>query len=286
VTAICRTQADSPRPSGDAGPHRHWPAASFYWSVLDAPACRDRGQLPAGLRSGLEADLPIPVETAHAVVAPMGDGRVVVCAVPRARLESLDASVLSLIPTTIPESIAADLDPAVFNLLIGEFEPRPLSRARARRHLVGAASLVLCAALISLGLLRRANHVQELTRVTSAAAKATLDSTGGDALHLMGELERLRRASRLTSRTPPDAPDAAAALASLLSGWPARVPSKPMSIQVGGQGALVEVAVEGDPTPFLGALKLPDGWTLREPRLNTAGGLTRLSLTMRPETSP
>jgi hypothetical protein len=47
-------------------------------------------------------------------------------------------------------------------------------------------------------------------------------------------------------------------------------------------GATVSVSVEGDPTPFLKAMKPPPGWGMDEPRLNSADKLTRLTLQLRP----
>lgn len=260
--------------------HLRWPADRFYWSVLEAPGLTARGQLPAGLLADLEADVPSG-EPLHAAAVPLEGGRIAVCAAPRSALEGLDQAALSLTPESIPPCIPGGPDPASFNLLTGALEPRPIARARARRHLLAAASLLLCAGLISLGLLRRSEHDSTTAASASAAAESLLASTGQTAPGLGRELERLRRAA-VPAAAPSDAPDAAPTLAAILEGWPAKVPSKPVSIQVGKEGVFIEVGVEGDPTPFLSALKVPGGWALAEPRLNSAGSITRLSLAMRP----
>jgi hypothetical protein len=128
-------------------------------------------------------------------------------------------------------------------------------------------------------------HFREAAASASAAAESLLVSTGQTAPGLGRELERLRRAA-VPAAAPSDAPDAAPTLAAILEGWPAKVPSKPVSIQVDREGVFIEVGVEGDPTPFLSALKIPGGWALSEPRLNSAGSITRLSLAMRPREVP
>lgn len=264
-----------------AGPHERWPAGRFYWSVLEAPASIRAGPLPAGLLVLLEEDVPLEGEALHAVCAPMGQGRMAVCAAPRSLLEALPPGTLSLCPEQIPGCLGGAVEPASFNLLVGKLEPPPLRRAKARRRLLLAAAVLACSALLSLGLLRRARHDEAIALARASATAAAMTQASVSELTLPRELEALRRAASAQKLRPSSAPDAAPALAALLGAWPAQVPSRPQSVLIDGASASIELSVEGDPSPFLRAFRAPRGWTLAEPRLNTAGSLTRLSLTLR-----
>src|SRR5690606_17382565 len=44
-----------------------WPAARFYWAVLEAPGWTRSGPLPEGLRPELEELAPEPLDSLHAV---------------------------------------------------------------------------------------------------------------------------------------------------------------------------------------------------------------------------
>jgi hypothetical protein len=99
------------------------------------------------------------------------------------------------------------------------------------------------------------------------------DDLATDAAHLRGKRDAMSKAA------PP--PDASLALAAVLNAWPANVPSKPQSISVGQSGVLISVSVEGEAAVFLKAFSPPPGWTLDEPRLNTADKVTRLALQLR-----
>jgi hypothetical protein len=72
--------------------------------------------------------------------------------------------------------------------------------------------------------------------------------------------------------------DAGIALGDLLKGWPKDVPSKPQAIAVTPTSATVSVRSKVTPSPFLRAIKGPDGWAMAEPRLNAADNITRLTL--------
>jgi hypothetical protein len=252
------------------------------WSVLDAPESIRRGILPAGLRSTFEDDVPGDGTRLHAVLASLDDGRAIVCGIEASSLSELDPGVLSLTPGALPSCINATLDPAALNLLIGPFEPRPLRRARAVRHAVLAATLVLCAGLVSLGLLRRGNRWDLVANGASQAKAAALAGARvSDAITLGRELEQQKRASRPLEIDPAGGFEAGPALAGLLSAWPARVSSAPQSILIDSSGASMSVNIQGDPTAFLESFKPPKGWALEEPRLNTAGGVTRVNLALK-----
>jgi hypothetical protein len=264
------------------GSHAAWPAERFSWSILEAPQWRRAGVLPSGMLPALEEDLPRAAEGLHAVAAPMGDGRLLVCAADESEIESLGEGILSLTPETLPAFAGAGVEPGALNLLVGVHEPRALRRARAKRHLLAAASVLLTSALLAAGLVRRERALESdaaAAREASAQLLRTLSPAGSpEAVAL--EVARQRRLSEAAARVRP-APDAALALASLLRAWPATVSSKPQSLAVSESGATISVAVDGDATPFLKALKAPQGWSLEEPRLNTADRVTRLTLQLR-----
>jgi hypothetical protein len=153
-------------------------------------------------------------------------------------------------------------------------------------HLISAAALVALAVLAMIGLVRRAAMWDRVANEAQAARGEVITQTlpGGTSDSLAMEVARLRRLAEASGRVKP-APDAAFALGSLLRAWPAAVSSKPQSLVVSEAGATVSVSVEGDATPFLKAMKPPQGWTMDEPRLNSADTVTRLTLQLRPTTT-
>jgi hypothetical protein len=206
---------------------------------------------------------------------------VLVCAAPRDALASADPGTLSLRPASLPDfaphaSRADDLE-----LLVGALEPKPLRRARLRRHAIALVGIMACAAMISLGLLRRTQQWHQTAAAADQAAAAVLREVGGSPSALNLEVAHLRQVVHPQAHAEPST-DAALAMGSLLASWPAQVPSKPQSIAINASGIAVSVTVEGDANRFLEAFRPPAGWTLEEPRLNTAGAVTRLNLQLRP----
>lgn len=264
-----------------------WPPERFYWAVLEAPGWRRSGPLPPGLAPQFQEEIPIAVDDLHAVCTPLGYDRVVVCAAPNEQLAAMTPGMLRLTPMRLPEHVDDDraVDPLALNLLVGEHEPLPLSKDRWRRHLAAAAVVLLVSAFATVGLVRRAQvwsaaGAQALSATATVLRNANLayDST---AQTLAVELAHLHRVSDASDRLQPPT-DAGPALASLLQAWPTGVPAKPQSVAISDAGAAVSVLVEGDPAPFLTALKPPAGWSMDEPRLNRTGELTRLSLQLHP----
>jgi hypothetical protein len=265
------------------GPHLRWPKERFYWSLLEAPHWKRAGPLPAGLLQALEEDIPVAAEELHAVGVPAGDGTLLVCAARAEELESLDVDLLTLCPEALPDFAPQGVEALSLNLLVGAKEPAPIRRAREGRHLARAAAVALVVGLLSIGLARRAAHLEGLAQraqaASSAAVQRLLPSGTPDTLAL--EVNRARRVTESSARVHP-APSAAAALAALLRAWPTQAPSKPQSLVVTETGATVSLSVEGDPTPFLKAMKPPAGWSMDEPRLSASDKLTRLTLQLRP----
>ncbi|MFN0131459.1 MAG: hypothetical protein ACKVW3_02840 [Phycisphaerales bacterium] len=277
-----------------ATPHVRWPCGRFYWAILPAHGWRGKGdsssEVPVGLRAALEDEFPVPTEELHAVATPLASDTLLVCAARRDALASLtmmDHPVLSLTPESLPDFAASHsvvtqsvCDPASLNLLIGEFEPVPVRAARGRTHTIAAASLVMCAALISLGLLRRAERSDALASETRQATIALVGRAvpDGTSASMATELASLR-AAKPAARA---APDASLALAAVLTAWPRDATCRTQSITVGPSGASVAVTIPGDAAAFLRAFKAPAGWTMDEPRLNAADRAVRLAIRLRP----
>ncbi|MFN7021600.1 MAG: hypothetical protein ACK4WH_09770 [Phycisphaerales bacterium] len=260
-----------------------WPAERFYWTVLDAPGLRQAGELPMGLLMLFQEDLPVELDTLHAVGVPLADGRVAVCAAERSELAAIPADCLSLMPESVPAFIGGEgVAPAHFNLLIGSFEPRPIRMDRMERHAFAAGAVLLCGLLLAVGLHRRASHWRDLAGSANAAVRHLARTAGqtGRPVDLTAEAARLRGTREALAKAAPP-PDAALSLAAVLRAWPASAPSRPQSISVSPTAVAVSVSIEGDPAAFLKAFAPPAGWTLDEPRLNTADKVTRLSFQLR-----
>lgn len=265
-------------------PRLSWPADRFYWALLEAPGVKRTGELPAGLLPMLEEDAPADTADLHAVCVPLSDGRLAVCAAEKSELSEVSSEAPSLTPDALPPFIDwPGVTPERFNLLVGSFEPRPLRTARLKRHAFAAAVVLACGLLITIGLQRRATRWTERAESARAAAAgvAAEFTQSGRADDLAAEAARLRGTRDALARAAPP-PDASLALAAVLHAWPANVPSKPQSISVGQSGVSISVSVEGDAAAFLRAFSPPRGWTLDEPRLNTADKVTRLALQLRP----
>jgi len=258
-----------------------WPESRFYWSVLEAPGPVRAGAVPPGLLAALEEDLPEPFDGLHAVCAPAGDGKVIVCAARRADLAQVDARSLRLTPEDLPAFASGDT--SSLNLLVGEFEPAPIRRARSRRSLGAMAAVLSCTLLVVLGLVRRAQAWSRdaiRAREAQAGLLRTLNTASPEAL--AQDLARIRRESAGRIQPPPDA---SLPLAAILSSWP-NLPSKPSSLSVSEKTASIAVSVEGDAAPFLKAFKSPPGWRLEEPQVSAMGPLTRLTLLLHREEHP
>jgi hypothetical protein len=260
-----------------------WPAERFYWAVVDANGWTTSGPLPKGCIGALADEVPIPADELHAVCTPTSDLRLVVCAVERPALEDLDPNLLSLTPAELPDAVGGLVEPSALELLVGEFEPRPLRRARSRNLGLILLTLAVCGALVSFGLSRRAESWRQLSGQRSTATMTLAASVipGGNPDQLALEANRIR------GRKPPPelrpAPDASLALAGLLQVWPTEIGNRPQGITVSPGSISCSVLVEGDPSPFLQSLRAPKGWKLQEPRLNTTGSATRLTLQFNPE---
>jgi hypothetical protein len=215
---------------------------------------------------------------------PLVEGRLAVCAAERSELASLPADTLSLTPECLPAFLECEgVAPDRFNLLVDSFEPRPLRVARIKRHAVAAGVVLLCGLLLAVGLHRRASHWRELADHANAAAAQLAGAIGPTdrPADLAAAAARLRGTRDALAKAAPP-PDASLSLAAVLRAWPSSAPSKPQSISISPTAVAVSVSMEGDPAAFLKAFAPQTGWTMEEPRLNTADRVTRLSLQFRP----
>jgi hypothetical protein len=279
-----------------AGPSSPAPSTGLpncYWAVIDAPGWRRPGALPAHFLAMLDEQIPVPAAGLHAVGVPLGDGRAVVCAVARDRLLQVDRHPFSVelfpseVPPAIDDAAGRVLSTSRFNLLVGEFEPARFRRARHRRVLrIAAVALVACS-LLAIGFERRATHwraVGSSARLATDRLVSGFDLGGGGEPTLevvSASVDRLQAVRRAAAQAAPS-PDGSLILAELLRGWPASDSSDTQSISIANGVVSVSTTVRGDPRKFLDALRVPDGWILDEPRLNSAGELTRLTLLLRP----
>ncbi|GEM_PF-1304172 len=274
------------------------PAVRLFWAVFDAPLlARSRskricalGPLPAGLLSNFTDQVPISTEELHAVGSFLPDGRVVACAMRKHELDAVNEHVMALVPESIPAELTADgLNPFSLNLLVGEFEPKSIRRARARKCAGAAGLLAALLAIVCIGSLRRTEHAKAVTKQRARATTALLKQagpTGTTAMTLQTELDRLRQSASIDpTRLRP--PDAAANLQKILGLWPRGTSARPQTITIGPDGASLAVIIsEGEastsPTgEFIKAIKAPDGWRLDEPSLASVGNQTRVNLRMR-----
>jgi hypothetical protein len=268
-----------------------WPADRFYWALLDAPGLKGGGILPPGLLGALSDEVPLPVAELHAVYVAAPDGKALVCAARAADLQAIEPSASSLAPAQLPPGLPLPIYPSSLNLLTGAFEPVRQRRQRGQRHMAAFLSVATTLTLVTIGLGRRAGHwgafaADTREHMQQMASRAPLPSPRGEAAGpdlaqaVAMELANLKRVSESLERVKP-APDAALALAALLDAWPANVPSRPESLSISETGIVISVTIEGDHAPFLRAFSPPGGWSLAEPRLNSAGELTRLTLELR-----
>jgi hypothetical protein len=262
-----------------------WPAERFYWAVLDSMGWSGRGEIPPGLLPSLADELPVALESVHAVAAPIDGNRVMVCACSTHLLERIEPRVCALVPSEIPEPLTAEcggVDHGRMNLLVGPFEPEPLRSARRSRHITAAAACIACALLVALGLLRRTHSAQVSAQAAAKAADALLAASTTDRREqsLAGRVKLMRSIVDAAHKAKPSN-DAAASLEMFLKSWPTSIASKPQSMTVAPDGISLGVIVEGDAAPLLKALSPAPGFQLDEPRVASAGPATRVSLHLR-----
>ena len=187
----------------------------LFWAVLDAPQLAKRrnhksgggsvalslGLLPTELLPDLVEQVPTEVDDLHAVSCLLNDGRVIACAIEKRELATLDHHITSMIPASIPTELDAPaFEPELLNLLVGDFEPRPIRLARTRRLTLLTGFAVAFLGLILMGAIRRWEHAQ-LTVDKSRTATSALLALGGrpgmTAAQMRSELEQPSQRSQV-----------------------------------------------------------------------------------------
>jgi hypothetical protein len=256
-----------------------WSQDRLYWALLDAPGVLTRGQLPPALFPSLEDQVPVSADSVHAVCRPVSGGRLAVCAVSLGTLATaVPAGATVLRPGDVPDFLRELCRAEDFNLLVGRFEPAASRLARRNLHLRLCATAAMCALLLERRTSRWMVAADSLSQAAQSLAErvhagATPESIHDDAL-------RVRELQDTIDRLP-KTPDAALTLAAVLLTWPSSVPSSPQSVSVSPEGVSLSVNLTSEPATFLRAFRPPAGWSLDEPRLNSAGDVTRLTLQLR-----
>jgi hypothetical protein len=253
-----------------------WPCERFFWAVIDAPGVKPKGgDVPVGLLTQLQEEVPVALEEVHAVSTAVPEGKLIVCAARREDLRGLPEGCLSLAPDDVPQLIEPKIDAAAINLLVGDFEPLALRRELSRRRTMMILTAAAATCLAAVGLVKRADG---WTRA-GQQARTAISALAASPVALRADLERLRKAPRVDTKalTPPDA---SVAMASLLSAWPKELECQTESVNIGPSTMTLAVTVSKDARPFLSALKPPEGWTIDEPRLTATADGSRLHLAL------
>jgi len=232
--------------SAPAAARLSWPAARFYFTLLDT------SRLPKGeritderLRYLLEPELPEPLEEVHAVFRRIGDSKWIACAVSRRTLESeIAPAVVSLTPQDLPEVIkaaaAAPIAAADLELLVGEYEPRSVRAWRRRCSYAAGIGLLLVLTIALIGIERRIDQATAVAAELRARRASKIDAALGAAsaasplppeLRLLAELRALRQTRRQGDTVPPTR-DATDVLEALLARWPEALPTRTDAIVV------------------------------------------------------
>lgn len=231
-----------------------WPAERFYFAVLDTSALPARERVTdEKLRYLLEPELPVALEEVHAVFQRLAPHRWLACAVPQRALDAeIPAAALSLTPTTIPAEFLIDttaagdlgasspVQPSGVELLTGTREPVALRCLRRSVFAGAVASILLLAALATVGIERRIAaaerqletlRARRATAVTEALGPAGVGQSLPPELRLTAEL-RAYRQTRQQDASLPAALDVSEPLAELLRRWPETLATSTRAIVV------------------------------------------------------
>jgi len=266
------------------------PVSELYFAVLAPPVCPRGRSRSEELAYALEAALPVPLDSVHAVYRPLSDARVLAVAIERTQAEALARTHTSVHPAAWPDwlsPLAEGMEPTSINLLSGPCRSPRVTTARnilVRHALLGIAAIALAA---SIGLERRirAQHAD----TTSAQARASeiytralgpaQNNVQSPAARMTSELRRLRAtrgpAAATRTQTPADT-----VLASLLSAWPADSLARTESITIAER--TVEVVLRVDDLDaaqtFISALGTAPGLRPGPAKTDREGAEIRLSL--------
>lgn len=259
---------------------------SLYWAVFEMPGFGGTPQRPA-----LIVDRPTECDEAAALLIPedtlalhfayyaIGDGFVLAIGMNRAEVQRLHASsTLRAVPRAVP-----NIDPRLnkvlaseLNLLVNEFEPVPLRRAR-RCLVVARTACILClVAVVLLGLELRSVRALHTAETDAAATSKLISDAGlGTEQALQSELRRLRLGQRPSDGTPASK-SPLSAMQAVLGAWPRGAQSphvRTENLVVAPESVTLALTAESraDAATIIAALKLVPGWTLQQPQMLSVG---------------
>ncbi|HZW07341.1 MAG TPA: hypothetical protein VFF65_09470 [Phycisphaerales bacterium] len=278
----------------------------LFWAVLaHQHAYSARGTAPhraaAILDERFAEFIPVPLETVKTAYITVDAGRTLAVAALRERLTSLAGpDTVAARPVSPPAGLAGDAGVAAavagINLLWGDLEPRPVTRAKRRAAMSAAAVIVVLAGLAVVAIERRsaallsgaASHRQGVEgALRDAYPKAATTDAARVALD-----QDLARLTRTRAARPALQRDAADAVESLLSAWPraAGGPAAKLrteSFTATPESVTLSVVVEdrAGATVLSEALGNAAGWGLAQPQF-TAGAGNGGTLTLRLAADP
>lgn len=274
------------------------PTSELYFAVLTPPVSPRGPARTEELAYALEAALPVPLESVHAVYLPLSHARVLAIAIGKTRAESLARTDTSAHPTAWPDwltPLAEHIEPSSINLLSGPCRSPRVTAARnvlVRHALLGIAAIALAT---SIGLERRI-HTQHAETTSAQARAAEIYTRALDpapnaaqppAVRMTSELRRLRATRGPAAATRNQIP-ADAVLARLLSAWPTDSQARTESVTVAER--TVEVILRVDDLDaaqtFISALATAPGLRPGPAKTDREGNEIRLSLRLDREDAP
>ena len=282
-------------------PHHTVEPTACYWNVLDVSVLPRRHRSDSQRLGFLfEASLPCAIDELHAVYRSASQDRMVGCAIARERIEELfreqAGTILSLTPAALPEFIREEtLEPRIFNLLTGAFEPIPLRRLRRQWLLTALFVAAAVGVLLTIGLERRRlvveRHTEELRQdnrglIAQALGPATGPSSLPAEQRLISTLRRLEQTRSLDQPPTGDsiADDLVQSLFSLLEAWPAEVHAQTESISITPESLTIRgiLPSSGDVQALADALEEIEGWSVRQPQVSSTRDGIQAMLTLAP----
>ena len=263
-----------------------WPQERFFWAVVDASLLPKRRRNHEQLCYLLEPHLPLPVEAVHATFLPLENGQFLACAVEEEKLEKLDDSAISLLPGSIPDWVPTLDSPPRINLLMGKWQPAPVTRAIRRLHRIMALVVAVMAVTAVIGVERRIRRTKESTTAIQNEAQAMMEQILGSSpsllspeLRLETELRKLRRTREVKSKETRER-NAAETLSEFFATWPPLDGVRTESVIVNQDTVhLRQQAKDGQVAEqFLDALEGPEGWVRHLPRIQSDQDSVSLSL--------
>lgn len=277
---------------------RSIPAEQLYWGIIDTsgfPPLAFAMLRPDAVKNRyanqFDALLPIAVEELHVVYHEIGTNSVLGCGIEHDRIHDLRETGLDLVhPASLPSDVYRDLDSnginlseldtQLLNFLTGNYLPVSVVASRNRRHRWRTAAVLLIAALVSIGNIRRERrHAVDVDDLRSQqaelyqAALGTEPSSLPPAVRLTTELRRLS-ATRGTGGEFTDSADAMLDLETIFRAWPedARLRVERLSVSADRIDIAAEASATYDFERLIAAMKDLTGWDLKQRRIDQGQG--------------